>query len=533
MNVGTAVLSIERLGKKIDWKLLLFLLLFLNVKLVVKLLAILFIYVIQPGFRFGFRWTKSRLPLFYPAVILIGVLNYFLYNGFSDINYSVGAVAGIGFWTLCLLSMHQIKLLVERNDAQVIYHTLMAFFILNASVSFGELFRIMVETGELNPYRYQGEYQKYFISTGDYIKGISFDTSTANAVINTFGVVFFLFRKNYLMVLLCMSVLLLTGSNLTNATLVISCILLFILRSDRTQKSMLVICLCMMIIFLAKVSPQNNQYVAEIMQRVIGEKTPSRSDGLVTSTPKADPTAEETRKAIATAYLDSIRKLRDAAHQKPLLATATPLVFIEDKPVIPVDNIHTPPFQSRNDTTENRQRLIRLADDKGLVKSFSASRPGKLVALEQTISFFAEHPPRLLSGNGMGNFSSRLAFRMTGLGFAGAYPRQFITINPAFEKNHLAIYSHFFGKESRYHSVIHSPNSVFFQLSGEYGLLGLAAFIFLYVRYFARRSLRSGYGLPLLFLLLCSFTTEYWFEQLSIVIIFELMMFLHLKENAG
>jgi hypothetical protein len=533
MNVGTAVLSIDRLRKQIDWKLLVFLLLFLNVKLVVKLLAVFFIYIIQPGFRFGFRWTKSRLPLFYPAVILIGVLNYFLYSGFLDLNYSVGVLTGICFWVLCLLSVHQVKLLVEKNDVQVIYHTLIAFFILNASVSFGELFRIMIETGELNPYRYQGEYQKYFISTGDYIKGISFDTSTANAVMNAFGVVFFLFRKNYLMVLLCMSVLLLTGSNLTNAIMVISFILLLILRSDRIQKSILVICLFMMIVFLAKISPQNNQYVTDIVQRFIGEEALPQPDALANSTHKTDSTAEDKRKAIAISYLDSIRKLRDAGHRQSLIATETPVVFLDDKPVIPVDNIHTAPFQSRNDTTENRQRLIRLADDKGLVKSFEGSRPGKLVALDQTIDFFSDHPSRLPGGNGMGNFSSRLAFRMTGLGFAGSYPRQFTTISPDFEKNHLAVYSHFFSRESKYHSVIHSPNSVFFQLFGEYGLLGLAAFFFLYICYFARRSARSGYGLPLLFLLLCFFTAEYWFEQLSIVVIFELMMFLHLKENTA
>ena len=30
-----------------------------------------------------------------------------------------------------------------------------------------------METGTLNPYTYQGDYQKYFINTGDYIKGIT------------------------------------------------------------------------------------------------------------------------------------------------------------------------------------------------------------------------------------------------------------------------------------------------------------------------------------------------------------------------
>jgi hypothetical protein len=51
-------------------------------------------------------------------------------------------------------------------------------------------------------------YQKYFIGTGDHIRGITFDTSTTNAVLNAFGIVYFLLRKQMVMALLCMAVLL-------------------------------------------------------------------------------------------------------------------------------------------------------------------------------------------------------------------------------------------------------------------------------------------------------------------------------------
>jgi hypothetical protein len=71
----------------------------------------------------------------------------------------------------------------------------------------------------LNPFRYQGNFQKYFMGTGDYIKGISFDTSTTNAVINAFGVLYFLNRKNAAMTIACMFTLLLTASNITNLLL--------------------------------------------------------------------------------------------------------------------------------------------------------------------------------------------------------------------------------------------------------------------------------------------------------------------------
>eukprot|EP01039_Chlorochromonas_danica_P015397 gene15397-18091_t len=45
----------------------------------------------------------------------------------------------------------------------------------------------MIDAHAINPFRYQGQYQKYFLGTGDYIKGVTFDISTTNAVINAFA----------------------------------------------------------------------------------------------------------------------------------------------------------------------------------------------------------------------------------------------------------------------------------------------------------------------------------------------------------
>src|SRR6202034_3401745 len=119
------------------------------------------------------------------------------------------------------------------------------------------------ETRSFNPFEYQGEFQKYFISTGDYIKGVTFDTSTTNAVISTFGVFYFLSRKNIIFCLLCMLVLLLTGSNVTNILFCVALIYTFIFQSTRDQKSILVICGMMLVIFLAKISPENKNYLSD------------------------------------------------------------------------------------------------------------------------------------------------------------------------------------------------------------------------------------------------------------------------------
>jgi hypothetical protein len=61
-------------------------------------------------------------------------------------------------------------------------------------------------------------------------------------------------------------------------------------------------------------------------------------------------------------------------------------------------------------------------------------------------------------------------------------------------------------------------------------LIGVGCFLLFYFGYFIKKKIRSGYGLPLLLVLLGAFIAEYWFEQLSIVILFELLMLINKKE---
>jgi hypothetical protein len=169
MNNGTAGFDLKKIKDYADWKLLLFLLLFLNVKLAVKIPAIAIIYLLQFDFNFGFKLKNSRLPLFYLAMIAIPVIDLFFYKGYSVQNYLIAFSIGIGFWLLCILAIHQVKLSVEKNDTEIIHRTLLLFFAINAIASFLNYAYIVFETGAINPYSFQGEHQKYFISTGDFI----------------------------------------------------------------------------------------------------------------------------------------------------------------------------------------------------------------------------------------------------------------------------------------------------------------------------------------------------------------------------
>ncbi len=503
----------------------------------VKVAAVILIYLLQFNFKFGFHWRNSRLPFFYLLVIAIGIFNWLLLAEFSSVNYSVAFLTGIFFWALCILAIHQIKLFVEHNAPFVIHKTLIVFFLLNAFVSLAAFIIIVVKTGAINPYLYQGEYQKYFIGTGDYIRGISFDTSTTNAVLNAFGVIYFLERKNALMVLLCMIILLLTGSNVTNFLLGVVLAFVFIFRSNKDQKSIIVICFLFVVIFLAKISPQNNNYVVNTLTAIF--KNPDQKQIQYASIlpirerPDSTLTPDERKEKIATLYLDSLYRLRNE-NQKPTIEKKT---SSSGKIEIPAADINTPPYQHQSLITPVEKKMtefVHLHSSELPISSetdYHSKLPGKIIALKQTFNFFKQNPFKIITGTGVGNFSSKLAFKTSGLNIAGGYPENLIYLNPAFVMNHLDLYLHYFTKEDGRHSIANTPNSVYDQLLSEYGLIGLGALGISYLGFFVQKLKTATYGIPLIILLSAIFFVDYWFEQLSIVVFFELLFFLNLKEE--
>jgi hypothetical protein len=541
MNTQKGVLRIRNWLKEIDWKLLVFLLLFLNVKLAVKVAAIIIIYLIQPDFKFGFKWKDSRLPLFYPLIFLIAIINLIIYKGFVQVNYDVAFIVGMAHWMLCLLAIHQLKIFTEKQDSYIIYQTIAVFFIFNSLCSFVQITQIVFETGAINPYRYQGEFQKYFISTGDYIKGITFDTSTTNAALNAFGIIFFLYKRNILMVLLCMTTLLMAASNLVNILLLATFGALFVFKVDKNQKSIIVVCCLFMAIFFGKISPQNGNYIMETFEKITDKKRVASHQHIkeipITDKPDYQLTPEQRKEKIATLYLDSIKRIRytnyvgNSIEKKETFEFAN---YVDGRPIIPQPNIHSAPYQHRYDTNGARKELLQFISaniEKPTVKKHDpTSSIGKLGGLKQTFNFFKQYPQKLTTGVGMGNFSSKLAFRTTALHFAGGYPEKFAYIHPDFLENHLDLHLSFFSKTADKHSITNSPNSVYDQVISEYGILGFGVFLLFYAGYFLKSYRKLSYGLPLIGILFSLFFIEYWFEQLSIVILFELLLLLDKKE---
>ncbi|HEY2580631.1 MAG TPA: hypothetical protein VGI43_02420 [Mucilaginibacter sp.] len=538
MAFTIADFKLKKVINYVDWKLLVFLLLFLNVKLAIKIPAIAIIYLLQFNFKFGFSFKNSRLPFFYLLIIAIAVINFFITKSYTNSNYLMVFVTGIGFWLVCILAVHQVKLSVENNDVEIIRTTVLAFFVINAVISFYNIGHIILETGAINPYRYQGQYQKYFIGTGDYIRGATFDISTTNAILNAFGVVYFLTRKNALMVCICMVILLLTGSNFINLALLVVLAYLFIFKSSKDQKSLIVVCLMFLVVFMAKVSPQNNMYTYETVKNIIH---PPRPPFPKVAIAKIDSFTydEKTKRKIAKDYLDSVKRAQKKKQvYQPFQMAIRNILKTDQGRILPVKpDINTPPYQTPTDTSVERRKLLAFIDTHKASlaisgrKNYEPEMPGKAIGLLQTVKFLDQHPSKIIAGDGVGNFSSKLAFKATGLGFDGGFPAKYAYISNEFLINHLDVYLNFFSKKVGLHTVTNNPFSVYDQLLAEYGLVGLFTFLIFYLGFFVKHLKKLTYGIPILMLMMAAFFIDYWFERLSVLIFFELLLLLNIKEN--
>lgn len=541
---GTKNIRIRNRLLSIDWQLFVFLLLFLNVKMVVKIAAIILLLFFNKKMFLDKSIYRQKFIWFYFSMIAIAAINFLVNISSFSTNYFLVIVAGIFFWVLCVVAAFFSSWFVKKIDTGKLHTTISLFFILNAFITLVQLLIIMQDAGVINPFTYQGMYQKYFMGTGDRLVGISFDTSTTNALINSFGVVYLLKRSKFLLTLVCMSALLLTASNIANLLLTGTLFFLFIFQSSRAQKSMIIVCSFMLLVFMAKISPQNASYVTDNYKKIFSKGVHTDNIHSAVTNQQADRTnlkekpdgllsEDEKKQKIAVLYLDSIYKTRLVNDKNK----STEGKLTDKKPIIPTPGIHTEPFQRKRDTTVLQKRSLEFAENNKVVfdTSLQAAKnkeiPGKLIALQQSLHFLKLHPAKLFTGNGMGNFSSKLALRTTGLGVAGGYPEKFIYINDDFKKNHLNLYLYYFSKDREIHSLINAPDSVYDQLLAEYGLAGILSFIFLYAGFFMKHLRQLTYAIPLLIILLVALATAYWFEQLSVVILFELLVLLDMKSN--
>ncbi|HXB92739.1 MAG TPA: hypothetical protein VNU72_10630, partial [Puia sp.] len=340
---------------------------------------------------------------------------------------------------------------------------------------------ICIVTGTINPYTFRGQHQKYYINTGDFLTGVSLDSSVTAAMINAFALFYFVYRDKKILSLAALVTVLLAGSNWVDLLVIVCAAFIFVFRTDRTQKAMIVAWALVIGFFLVRVSPENTNYARLILERVTGKN----------------------------AYL-----------VPPPLPNPKPIDLIERKEVV-AKREASKLFVNVTYTNAFRDSLAK--------KYSGWNYSGRWIAWKEMGRWFRDHPARLLLGAGMGNFSSRTAYKTAAIEIDGGYPVRWRYIHPFFRDNYLYIYLYYHSNDQGQHSIVNKPNSVYGQLLGEYGLAGLLAFAIFYIGFFIRGLRSLSYGLPILLLMSAAFLTEYWFEQLSVVVLFELLMLLDRK----
>jgi hypothetical protein len=504
-----------------DLHLLIFLLLLLNVSLAVKLLALIFIFATLPRFRF--RQHLKDLPLFYPAMALLA-LCLVAANAYRGVNYLVLGALSVTFWVASFLVLHQLRCRIMESPQQRLHNALRWFYLINFAATFLKLFSIMIEIGEVNPYVYVGQNFRYFASTGDHLRGITGDISTVNMVLNAFGIFYFLYRRDYGLSLACFLVALVTTSNVGNFILFGTFLYVIIFHREKLVKSIAICYAGLLIAFVVKISPSNLNYLNNKFAEIFHlEKKPIRI------------TYEDHREKdqLISRYVRQRKSLPDSA----IRAKKDITDLIAQSRQIQLQQQDVEDSVSVSEEEQGRLKFVRYFEQhygdtmQALNKPYYASSPGKVISFRETIGFVSGSIVHLLFGAGPGNFSSRLAFKATGLGLTGRYPEKLTYVSPEFRAHHLKLTIRYYLMSVSEHSVINFPNSVFNQLLGEYGLLGLLFFLVLYLWYFVKRIRLLTYGKILLGMLCIFLLLDYWFESLSIVVMFELMALMDIERN--
>jgi hypothetical protein len=496
--------NLKQIFSNADIQLLVFLIFFLNVKFVVKVLAIVFMVAYSRNLRFGLSLKNSRLPLFYLFIILLEIIKYLFVVRNYELNYALVFSMGILQWVLCLLAIHYVKLHVDREEVARTHDTIRAFFMLNFLVSLLFLAMLIIHPVWLTYWGHGADISFNNPSAGDTILGISFDTSTVNATINCLGLIYFLYKRDYLFAIVNILTIVLCTSNATFfLSLAVLILMVLTLRDKKLRIHTLIYSLVFLLLYFL-ISPKNRIYIRNyFIQLYVMNKNPRQQ-------PVLDTQIYQIRIGDSIITMEKVVEiLPDSAYN-----------FSNQKLGKAVGNLIS--FRSLRRNNSGYAMIPEIMYN---------SRPGKLISYIQTCFYLSSNVRRFLFGSGIGNFSSKLAFRASGVNALGSYPQKFRYASPEFRYNHLKTYLYYFNADASKHSVLNYPFSVYNQIPGEYGLIGTLLLIIFYLGFFVARYRRLSYGRYMLIILLAFFLLEYWFESLSLIVMFELFMLLNIKEG--
>jgi hypothetical protein len=430
------------------------------------------------------KFDYKKIPGFYLLIIIIEILKFIFLNESYSIPHLAQFSVGISYWiasmVLCWLVYYTV--MNQKN----IDRTLQLITILNFAFSFCQYLRICLIEGTVNPFN-TGHNHPYGISTGDLISGLFQGIHLTNAFVSIFLVFFQLNRQNFKLALLALCCLLLTGNNYATLVLFLCFAVYFVANRTVYNFTRIFYCVIITVLFYVLVTPFNAEYLLEKVLHI--------SATLPNSARDIDKEYEEDKQGYKTINLpDTLHPYGDAGAMGKKITVMR---------------------------TENGDTIFDFVKQSGKVRSYY-----------QTKHYLLSSPAHFLFGSGMGGFSSKLAFNSSGVMEGSALSKVLPKYQTkAFAQNHKALYSYLKKQHIMFHSESNRPFSVYNQLLGEYGMVGLILFVAFYLWYFLRRIRKNSFALPIFIALLLIINIDYVIEGLSVLLFFETFMFMDIKEK--
>lgn len=175
---------------------------------------------------------------------------------------------------------------------------------------------------------------------------------------------------------------------------------------------------------------------------------------------------------------------------------------------------------------ENVKYVKHILNDK---ISSKTDPPRKLVSFMQTFNYWVSQPSNFVFGSGGGKFSSRTAFT-TGGEYVSWFPSNLVYISKDFQTNHFQLWNSKILSLPYKDGTSNQPFSFYNKIIGEYGLLGFLLFLIYLItplKYYKHLT----YGRLIFLLIFPYFLLDYWFEYFSVIVFFELFLYLDISNS--
>lgn len=516
----------KKIYKNIDWAFLGFLIGATYVKLYVKI-AVIILYTLYQVYK-GFSFRKPvSLTWFYFLVLFTGTVSSVLQGSFAYHAYLFGYALGATTWICGGLISYLLYNGILNIPEEKVMGTIKAFFLFNVAISLVSLVQLMLMSKHLIPYWYWESSEYFGASTGDHIKGLFSSNSITNAMINVLGVIFFIYHKKIRLALACLLVCLLCTSNVTLFVLVSMLVLMHLTLKDKVIRRNVRVSILMVVVLYPILSPLNVKYINTTYSRG-NDKTLAVNlrhlDSNILQTKPVFTNENEIERSLGQ-YLLTYNKQN---YYRPKINDS---MFVDYADYIKYALYRGEALAGNTSNVVVKQDFLKATIKNWYGKELEQTplstyyKPIKLYSFIQTLVFLKTSVKDFLFGAGIGNFSSKLAIKTTGLNMQGTYPITNIYISPLFVQYHLYTLMYVHALPVSEHSTINMPYSVYNQIGGEYGFVGILLFVCLYIGFIIKFWKRLSYSKYLFLVILIFFGFEYWFEMLSLTVVFELFLF--------